>query len=1021
VSKEEEIKKLRSKKARELNIGQFKLFTDAQLKELCAKKFKNVNELFEFFKKAGIDISEDVVYEIAALLGLDVTKSKLHKPKKSSEENKPKKKDSKVKSASDKKPHKKGPSSNNILKDTVEKEHIEIEFQTKEYNFPKIEEIYSGNIIHDTFKSKYYTISSSIFFLRTWWRLRKNKELFEKLEDSLFGKLEGSYVLTEQQKLATLSDEQKNLVVSGAGTGKTSLMLAKTGYLLLRDKIETEDILLLAYNKDAASQLRGRGRELLGSKLNARTFHSFGNEITDIQKGDRDLDQVNKKIWIQNKIDKLPKNHSIHQKLIYYFANYLVPPPNVKKIYKSLNEYSSYLKSVRKVTLNQDQVKSWGEYAISNFLFVHGVKYEYEKKWPNQSFGNYHPDFTVFKESDPDNPIIIEYFGIDREGNVKPGIVKDLYNKQIQQKRDFHEKVKTDYIELFYYEIIEGNLIKKLESELLKRGVVLDKKSDEDLIEIFKEKEYYTHFAKLAAEFLEQFKSNQHSLKTLYEESKDPRTTSFLNIFEWLYSEYENYLYKEEKKDFADMVNDATEALMNDSFITNFKWIIVDEFQDISAGRLRMIMELLRQSPKAKLMVVGDDWQSIYRFAGSDISLVTRFEKYFGRSVQFELTKSFRFNDHIKELSQIFIQQNKLQKKKTITVENEVGHHQIFIHWSSDQLMAPSKYKQISGKQRFEKIKEVVTSLKKEDIYKDMLTNGSLLIIGRYKHDLPDGGNKDGPQREELQEIWGIDNELEILTVHRSKGLEYDYVLIVDMINGHYGFPSGQETDELMNLVLAPLGEADLLMKGEERRLFYVAMTRAKNQVHIISETPQPSEFIDEISTYTYKSNNLVSICLCCEDSAPIKCNNCDGSGNLRKQTHNKDGKLLSKPFYGCSNHPICNERKEACPICEKILVISGSMLSCSSSECSGSIRKCTEYKCDGLLQRRVGNDRNIAFWGCSNYYETKCEYYEKYTKNNEEDCPTGCGGKIFRGKTMQFWGCRNYFDEKIKCKWRQS
>ena len=1017
VNKEEKEKKLRawrSRKASELNIGQFKLLTNAQLKEISTKSFTKVEELSDFINK---DISEDLIYEIGDVIGIDVPKSKKEKPKKSVQKNKPTKKEERVKPASSKKIRKKESSLNNVLKDTVNKDEIEIKFETKEYNFPKIEEIYSGDIVRDTSRTKYFTISSSIFFLRTWWRLRKNNDLF----NDLFKKLEGSYELTKQQKLAMLSDEQKNLVVSGAGTGKTSLMLAKTGYILLRDKIDTDDILLLAYNTDAASQLRDRGRELLGAKLNARTFHAFGNQITDIQKGERDLKDVDKKRWIQDKIDKLPKDHPIHQKLIFYFANYLVPPPNVKKIYESLNEYSSYLKSVRNVTLNRDQVKSWGEYAISNFLFVHGVNYEYEKKWPDNSFGNYHPDFTVYKESDPNNPIIIEYFGTDRAGNVKPGIVKELYNAQIKRKDEFHKIAKTDYIKLFYYDILEGNLLNKLESELVKRGVNLDKKSDEELIKIFKKNEYYTIFASLAAEFLEQFKSNQHSLKNLYTECKDDRTRAFLNIFEWLYSQYESDLYKEKKKDYADMVNDATEALMKDDFKTDFKWIIVDEFQDISAGRLRMILELLRQNPKAKLMVVGDDWQSIYRFAGSDISLVTKFEKYFGKSVQFELTKSFRFNDHIKQLSQEFIQKNKLQKKKVITVNKEVRPHQIFIHWSNDELMAPPKFKQeqITGKQRFEKIKEVVTNLRMDDSYRDISKKDSLLIIGRYNHDLPDRGKEDGPQREELQKIWGMDSELEILTVHRSKGLESDYVLIVDMISGPYGFPSGQETDELMNLVLAPSGEADLMMKGEERRLFYVAMTRARHQVHIISETPRPSEFIDEISTYTYKSNNLVSICFCCEDSAPITCNNCDGSGNLRKLTHNKDGKELSKPFYGCSNHPICNERKEACPICEKILVASGSMLSCSSDECFGSIRKCTEYGCDGFLQRRA-SENNFAFWGCSNFYGTGCEQKERYNKNNAEDCPECETGYIMRTENMDFWGCSNWSDKKNKCDWKE-
>ena len=1006
VDKEKILKDWRSKKAKELNIGQFKIITNQQILELTKKNWKSLSDLSEVL---GDNFDKNWLQEIVLILDItddkfDVTETvEENKKEINNEKSKPNKV---VKSKTSKSNLK-----NKILKDSISKKDIDIVFKTKDYNFPKIEEIYSGDIKRDTFFLKYFKINSSVFFIKSWLQLRKNRSFFEKLE--------GNFKLTKQQKLATLSEESRNLVVAGAGTGKTALMIAKAGYLL-HNNLTPDEILLLAYNNDAASQLRIRGRENLQVDLNARTFHSYGNEITDFQKGDRDLDQINKKTWIQNKIDKLPKSHPIHKKLIFYFANYLVPPPNVKRIYESINEYSSYLKSVRNVTLNQDRVKSWGEYAISNFLFVHGVNYEYEKRWPDNSFGNYHPDFTVIKKSDPENPIIIEYFGTDRNGNVKPGIIKNVYNDQIERKKQFHKEVKTDYIELFYYDVQEGNLLKKLEKELIKRGVTLHKKNDEDLIKIFKEKEYYTYFAKLAAEFLEQFKSNQHSLSQFYEEVDDERTISFLNIFEWIYSEYEQHLLENNKKDFSDMINDATEALIKNKFKTSYKWIIVDEFQDISSGRLRMILELLKQNPSAKLMVVGDDWQSIYRFAGSDISLVTRFEKYFGKSVQFDLTKSFRFNDHIKELSQKFIQQNKLQKKKNITVNNKVKDNQIFIHWSEEQLMAPSKYKKVSGKQRFEKIKEVITNLKNNENYSHIASTESLLIMGRYNHDLPDGGVESGPQREELMKIWG-NNQLEILSVHKSKGLEFDNVLIVDLISGPYGFPSGQESDELMNLVLAPSGEEDLLMKGEERRLFYVAITRARNQVHIISEAPQPSEFIDEITSYTYNSDALVTNCYCCLDSAPIKCTNCDGSGNLKLQTHNKEGKLLSKPFYGCSNHPVCNIAKPSCPICNRYLHSSGMNLICSDKNCKGEVRQCTKYGCNGILQRRVGKENNNSFWGCSNFYETKCDYYEKYTKKNAEKCPNCHDGKIIRGKNMQFWGCSNYFDDESKCLWKEN
>ena len=169
----------------------------------------------------------------------------------------------------------------------------------------------------------------------------------------------------------------------------------------------------------------------------------------------------------------------------------------------------------------------------------------------------------------------------------------------------------------------------------------------------------------MCSEFLEQYKSNQHNIKDLLiKAGEDERSIAFLHIFEWIKNQYNAYLDSNDLKDFSDMINDGTKALLEGKYQTEWKWIIVDEFQDISAGRLRFINAILEQNPDAKLMVVGDDWQSIYRFAGSDINLVTKFEKYFGRSVEFKLTKSFRFNSQIKDLSQKFIQANPMQKKK---------------------------------------------------------------------------------------------------------------------------------------------------------------------------------------------------------------------------------------------------------------------------------------------------------------------------------------------------------------------
>ena len=195
------------------------------------------------------------------------------------------------------------------------------------------------------------------------------------------------------------------------------------------------------------------------------------------------------------------------------------------------------------------------------------------------------------------------------------------------------------------------------------------------------------------------------------------------------------------------------------------------------------------------------------------------------------ITKSFRFNSQIKDLSQKFIQENPEQKRKNITVDEKkvVGPFKNWVHWS-DQGLIPDK--------RSKKTVEIVRKMKEE-----LKLSGELLILARYNHNLPKG-----PDLKKITELWG--ENFRFMTVHRAKGQEADYVLLVDLISGIFGFPAIQEEDPILNLVLASAGPEDLLMYGEERRLFYVAMTRARDEVHVISDVPQPSIFVDEVLEY---------------------------------------------------------------------------------------------------------------------------------------------------------------------------
>ena len=703
----------------------------------------------------------------------------------------------------------------------------------KEYSFKtKINPWYSGNISTDTFIDKYVNIFSSIFFIKIWIKLFLEKKFFNELEAS-------GLELTKQQKVAVLSNEHRNLIVAGAGTGKTHLMIAKVNYLIRRKKINESEILLLAYNKAAAEQLEVRGMETLGVKLKAYTFHAYGLKAGEEEMGKKTLDpnqedDVMKSSFIESLLGSLDSSNPIRKKIIDYFSEYLIPPPAPNMEYKTLNEYRAYVKAFKLVSLSGNKVKSYGELQIANYLTIHGVEFEYEAAFNSENIRHkYRPDFTV---KTPDGDIIIEYFGMDRSGNVKPGILPERYKKQTEDKKKFHKEEGTRFIALHYYDLQEGNLLSLLQKELNSFKVVTNKLSDEEVIEIFNESQYFTIFSKLCAEFLAQYKSNQHSIDELKNKANnDTRSLVFLEIFEWIKNQYEAYLEREKLNDFADMINFGTKAIENNKHIENFRWVIVDEFQDISAGRLRMINALLAQNAKTKLMVVGDDWQSIYRFAGSDISLVTKFEKYFGRSVQLNLTKSFRFNSQIAELSQKFIQSNPLQKKKNISVMREkiVDPYKIWVHWSGQLNFATD---------RREKIIDIVNKIKSRGNVK-----GDLLILARYNFNLPDRG-QNSSEMDKISKIWG--DSVRSMTIHKAKGQEADNVLVVDLVSDVYGFPAEQIDDPLLKLVLAESGGQDLEIHGEERRLFYVAITRAKNEVHLMSDLPAPSAFVEEVLSY---------------------------------------------------------------------------------------------------------------------------------------------------------------------------
>ena len=335
--------------------------------------------------------------------------------------------------------------------------------------------------------------------------------------------------------------------------------------------------------------------------------------------------------------------------------------------------------------------------------------------------------------------------------------------------------------------------------------------------------------AELLATFLDHFKGSRVSideLRSRARSSNNPeRNGAFLNVFEYVRERYERLLVDSDERDFHDLINKAADRIRKGKWEPPYRYVLVDEFQDISAGRMALLETLRR--PGTAFFLVGDDWQSIYRFAGSDVRLMRNCDDYLGHVEKRTLGNTFRFSDGILEPSSSFIKKNPEQTQRTLLSASSEPDGCITI--------IPNKgpYKedwQPAGvKRALEDIKEAARGEQR-----------SVLVLARYNKSLDMVKNK----LQGVGERLGLDDKYD--TVHRAKGREADYAIVLDLDNR--GFPSTTEDDSVLELVLPPVSGSAYPL-AEERRLFYVAMTRAKTGAYLItpSSKSQRSRFVREL------------------------------------------------------------------------------------------------------------------------------------------------------------------------------
>jgi DNA helicase IV len=716
--------------------------------------------------------------------------------------------------------------------------------------------------------------------------------------------------LTERQREAIAHDEDNCLVVAGAGTGKTSTVVAKVGFLLEHDRIAPERILLLAFARKAKEEMEERVEKRCKVKVPVHTFHSLGLQIVASVNGKAPsvsamaTDAGSKRRFLSRCVDEMLAAPAHREAVIEFLAFHRYPERQEWEC-PTREEYLRHLKAQQPTTLIGERVRSWGELRIANWLALHGVKYAYEQAYEHntatQYKRQYKPDFFL-----PENGIYLEHWGVDQAGGTAPGVDRQKYHEGMEWKRALHRQYGTSLLETYSFQHREGYLEGYLEEQLRKAGVRVRRIGEEERRALVAAEKNVSPVVDLLGTFLSLFNSNQWTMPevtTAADARPDrARLRSFLTVFEQVLARYEAELRRVGELDFDDMIARATEHVEMGQYGSPFTHIVVDEFQDVSRGRCRFLQALLGQHQDRRLMCVGDDWQSIYRFAGSDIAIMTSFAEVFGHTRRTDLDRTFRFNDKILDFSTRFVTRNPAQLKKDL------------ISPTKSPGAAVSIITEQHGARDDGGLLQALDDIRRREQGRREKT--SVLLLGRYRHTAPRALASVQRRYPELA--------IDYKTAHASKGLEADYAVVLGLTSGSFGFPSEIVDDPALDLVLAAPGGYP---NAEERRLFYVAATRGRRHLYLVTDATRASVFATEVQGKGYHGLALRNA----GGTAPVSCPECR-EGTLVK-LYGKHG-----AFWRCSLGPYCEGKAQPCGKCgvgPRVKV--GGRWTCSDTRCRGN------------------------------------------------------------------------------------
>ena len=731
------------------------------------------------------------------------------------------------------------------------------------------------------FKKEVVNFSNKYFVEK---RMKKYDYLFKK----------SPFPLDDSQKRAVIIDDTHNLVVAGAGSGKTEVLITRIAYLIERkpDTISPKKILVFAYQNKAAQEIRNRLNERFDTDVEVKTFHSFGLQILkqSYKDSNRDLPDMQLiggnfenryRSRIISTYNDAQKDAEFQNDIINYMKSYgNNEKAKPKTAFEEKEEYYKYMRNLTYTALDGTKVKSEAERVIINFFITHDLNeskvrilYENPAEWMNYigENGEYNtprPDFFI-----PDYDLYIEHWGTDKNGNVPEWFEGDnpteKYNRDMNaKKKAFAEQTKYSLVETTYWESKEKDFILNLQNKILE--ALKEKYPNKDFE--FSPVPYEKLIHKVWKECMASVKrlpfnigtfitiAKTYSLspaeieKRLFTESWSPKQKAFTNLALKIYDIYEKELRSNNQIDFSDMINLAVKELKQNEDLCKdaFDHILIDEYQDISAQRYELIKSLMNKNSNCKLFCVGDDWQSIMGFAGSDLDFFVNFSDYFDHPARTDLTVNYRSVKSIVDTGAEVIKHNGSSQLKKKTTANDKSVIPVKVYSFEQQ----STYKSNYNNQMVYYEQMVQHCVNKIEAYKH---NGyepaDIMILARI---ISNRMLRD--KLIDFSKIKGINistesryfNRIPFMSVHKSKGLQAKIVFIVDVVEGLYGFPSELENPDIFEPAIKGRRKDK---EEEERRLFYVAITRAKEEAIIYTQEGREGKFLDEIKEHVIFEN----------------------------------------------------------------------------------------------------------------------------------------------------------------------